>query len=118
MALYCNVKEAVIQNLDCDSVYELPLLLEQGLARVVCNHLGIAQYVERICQAGKIWWHGSEQPESLSIFLGRKYRKVDAYYSVTEALDHASITHGAIPNIDWVAAEDLEGLTPTEVEEI
>lgn len=121
LALYCNVKEeAVIQNLDCDSVYELPLLLEQeGLARVVCNHLGIAQYVEPDLSGWKdlaARIRAARKPLNISL-VGKYTELFDAYYSVTEALDHASITHGAIPNIDWVAAEDLEGLTPTEVEE-
>ena len=39
--MYCNVRtDSVIQNIDCESIYELPLILEkEGLARIVCERL-------------------------------------------------------------------------------
>ncbi|HHV41840.1 MAG TPA: CTP synthase [Clostridiaceae bacterium] len=119
LALYCNVtEEAVIQNLDCDSVYELPLMLEQeGLARVVCNHLGIAQYVEPDLSGWKDLVErirAARRPLNISL-VGKYIELYDAYYSVTEALDHASIAHGVMPVIDWISAEDLEGLSKAEV---
>jgi CTP synthase len=54
IALFCNVdSDCVIPNLDIDSVYQLPLVLEkEGLAKVVCRKLGVAQFVEPICQIG------------------------------------------------------------------
>ena len=41
IALFCNVSgESVIQNLDLDTLYEVPLALEEeGLAKVVCKKL-------------------------------------------------------------------------------
>ncbi len=119
LALYCNVREeAVIRNLDCDSVYELPLLLEQdGLARVVCDRLGIAQYVEPDLAS---WKELVERIRSarrpLKMALVGKYTELyDAYFSVTEAIDHASIHHAAKTVIDWIPAEELEGLAAEEV---
>ena len=43
IALFCNVSpECVIENLDLDTLYEVPLALEEeGLAKVVCNRLGL-----------------------------------------------------------------------------
>ncbi|NLB09863.1 MAG: CTP synthase [Clostridiaceae bacterium] len=121
LALYCNVKEeAVIPNLDSDSVYELPLMLENdGLARVVCNRLGIAQYVEPDLAGWKELVDNIRSARKpLNISLVGKYTELyDAYYSVSEALDHASIAHGAKPVIDWVSAEGLEGLTQDEAAE-
>ena len=43
IALFCNVRpENVIPNLTARTLYEVPMLLEkEGLARVVCKHLGL-----------------------------------------------------------------------------
>ena len=43
IASFCNVrKQDVIQNLTAPSLYEVPLMLEkEGLAKVVCDHLGL-----------------------------------------------------------------------------
>ena len=43
IASFCNVrKQDVIQNLTAPSLYEVPLMLEkEGLAKVVCEHLGL-----------------------------------------------------------------------------
>ena len=43
LSLFCNVEEdCIIQNLDAESLYEIPLMLEEeGLARAVCRKLGL-----------------------------------------------------------------------------
>ena len=43
LALFCNVdKDCVIQNIDCDSLYQVPLLLEEeNFANIVCKKLSI-----------------------------------------------------------------------------
>ena len=47
LALFCNVrKSSVIQNKTADCLYAVPLMLEEeGLAREVCNHLKLDNYV-------------------------------------------------------------------------
>ena len=47
LALFCNVrKTSVIQNMTADCLYAVPLMLEkEGLAREVCNHLKLDNYV-------------------------------------------------------------------------
>ncbi len=43
LSLFCNVPEgAVVQNLDAEVLYEVPLMLEkEGLAKIVCKRLGL-----------------------------------------------------------------------------
>ncbi len=47
LSLYCNVrKSSVIQNKTADCLYAVPLMLEkEGLAREVCNHLRLDNFV-------------------------------------------------------------------------
>ncbi len=119
LALFCNVRmDSVIQNVDCDSVYELPLIFEkEGFARVVCQRLGLGQCEpfledwERLVQMAKA------PREELSVALVGKYTELqDAYYSVIEALDHAGIALAAEAVIDWIPSEDLEAMTPDQVD--
>ena len=51
IALFCNVSpECVIENLDLDTLYEVPLALEEeGLAKVVCNRLGLEDRKPQLC---------------------------------------------------------------------
>lgn len=111
LALFCNVEPAcVIQNLDVDTVYRLPLLLEtEGLAKAVCRKLNLASPAPILSD----WQHlvaaheAADQP--LTVTLVGKYVSLhDAYLSVIEALRHASIRHGTRPELRWVSSEDLE----------
>ena len=42
--------------------------------------------------------------------IGKYVQLADAYLSVVEALKHAGFHHGAKVEIDWIQAEDVEGL--------
>jgi len=110
ISLFCDVPlQAVIEGLDTDSIYELPLIFErQGLARLVEQRLSLEarapdhseweQVVERI-----------RKPESsCTIALVGKYMVVpDAYISVVEATRHGAIAERAAVTIKRVNAEDI-----------
>ncbi|HUT73284.1 MAG TPA: CTP synthase [Armatimonadota bacterium] len=110
ISLFCDVPlEAVIEGLDTDSIYELPLIFErQGLARLVEERLNLGarepdhseweQVVERV-----------RHPErSCTIALVGKYMVVpDAYISVVEATRHGGIAERAAITIKRVNAEDI-----------
>jgi len=112
IAMYCNVEsDCVIQNLDVDSVYELPLMLEEeGLARVICRKLGIAQIVEPDLREWSVIVDKLKSARRrLTIGLVGKYTSLhDAYLSCIESLRHAGIHQGAEVAIRWINAEDLE----------
>lgn len=111
MALFCDVDpEAVISNMTCNTIYEVPLLLqEEGLDSIVLQKLGLEDkpcdmeewkaMVRRILDAKK----------TVDIALVGKYVELhDAYLSVAEALSHAGFAFGTKVNIHWVNSEDLE----------
>ena len=83
---------------------------DEGLDEVVCDILRLdgkpdltdwEALVERMEAADR----------DVRIGLIGKYIKLpDAYLSVVESLKHAGFHHGAKVEIDWIQAEDVEGL--------
>jgi CTP synthase len=111
IAMFCNVeKEGVIDNINVDTLYEAPLMLEsQGLALQACRKLKL--------QCGKPEldeWEGMVQSikaseKAVTIGLVGKYIKLhDAYLSVIEALHHGGIPDHLKVEIRWIDSEDLE----------
>ena len=112
IALYCNVDlDCVIPNVDIDTVYALPVKLEEeGLANVICRKLGIAQYVEPDLRA---WQQIVQRVKAahlpVDIALVGKYVSLhDAYLSVVESLTHAALDLGLDVNLHWISSEDIE----------
>jgi CTP synthase len=111
LALFCNVEpDCVIQNLDCGSLYEVPLMMEEEhLAQIVCRKLGkecgepdLADWLDVVEKEKKL-------DKTVEIALVGKYVELhDAYLSIVESLNHAGIHDGARVKIRWVQAEDLE----------
>lgn len=119
LARFCNVRyDSVIQNIDCGSVYELPLLLEnEGLPNVVCERLQIAQNVEpELDDWIKLLEMTRAARTPIKITLVGKYTELhDAYYSVLEAMEHSGVELGLEVKINWVESELLEGASDEEV---
>ena len=108
----CDVDlSAVVNAADARNIYELPLILhEEGLDAVVCDVLriegdvdlsGWESLVNRVDAAVK--------PVRIGL-IGKYVELQDAYLSVVESLKHAGFHHGAKVEIDWIQAEDVEGL--------
>ncbi|MDY3032115.1 MAG: CTP synthase [Clostridia bacterium] len=122
IGLFCNVpKDCVIENLDLDTLYEVPLgLEEQGLARVVCRRLGLE---DREPQLGE--WKAmvdvvkelmKGESDEVTISLVGKYVSLhDAYISIVEALKHGGIENHANVNINWVNSEEVTKETVHEM---
>lgn len=114
IALFCNVsKDSVVENIDLDTLYEVPLVLEkEGLANVVCRKLALddrtpdlANWQEMVDVAKDLLKEGSR---SVKISLVGKYVSLhDAYISIVEALKHGGIKHHTNININWVNSEEL-----------
>ncbi len=117
IASFCNVpKDCVIQNLDVDVLYEVPLAMEaEKLADVTCRCLHIpcptpdlADWITMVNN-----WKNPER--TIKVALVGKYVSLhDAYISVVESLKHAGVAHKAEVEIKWV---DSEQLNPANVEE-
>lgn len=111
IALFCDIDpDAVIPNQDVETIYEVPLLLEQaGLDKIVLSRLGLS-YGKRDLQQWREFVDKIKNPlEEVVIALVGKYISLpDAYLSVVEALKHAGVAHRSAVNIRWVDAEQLE----------
>jgi CTP synthase len=117
IGLFCNVESrGVIQNLDADILYEIPLFLhKEGLDQLVCEKLSLEtdppdnqEWEEMVCRMKHL-------KKKVTIGLVGKYIELhDAYLSLVEALGHGGLANNAEVAIKWV---DAIKLTPANIEE-
>jgi CTP synthase len=107
-------EEAVVSAVDASNLYEIPLVLHEE---------GLDSYVSRLLRfdldqrpADLTAWEAlvdridrAVHPVRIGL-IGKYVNLPDAYLSVVEALRHGGYHHGAKPEIDWIQAEDVEGL--------
>jgi CTP synthase len=111
LALFCDIDlEAVIQNRTVQSIYQVPLILqEEGLDRIVIEKLNIQTGPEDMTEWRAMVDKILHPSRTVTIGLVGKYVALpDAYMSVTEALRHAGIPQSAAVQIKWVDAEHVE----------
>jgi CTP synthase len=110
IGLFCNVDaDSVIENLDAETLYEVPLLLhKEGLDDLVVKKLGMK------CGEADLeeWSQMVDKLKNLSgkvtIALVGKYVELhDAYMSVVEALKHGGIANDCEVEINWINACDV-----------
>lgn len=113
IALFCNVsKDSVIENLDLDTLYEVPQALEKaGLATAVCKKLGLSDRKPEMQDWNDMVKVAKElltSKDEVKISLVGKYVSLhDAYISVVEALKHGGFESHTNININWVDSEEL-----------
>ncbi len=111
IALYSNIPlEAVFSNHDVETIYEVPLILEeQGLGSYVARRLGLEdrkpdldswrEFVRRLKEASK----------PVNIAMVGKYTKLrDSYLSIIEALRHAAAALNLKPMLNWYESTLVE----------
>ena len=109
----CDVPfKGVVNAADADSLYEIPLVIhDEGLDNFLCDILQINSIEPDLSQ----WRSLVEKVRSASGkvrvgLIGKYVTLIDAYLSVVESLNHAGIHAGTNVEIDWIQAEDVEGL--------
>jgi len=110
IGLFCNLPgDHVVQNLDAETLYEVPLLLEQeGLADLVCRKLKLNCGEPDLTEWREMVRRAKHLQRKVTIALVGKYVELhDAYLSVVEALTHGGIFHDADVNIKWVHSEEV-----------
>ncbi|MFZ9158563.1 MAG: CTP synthase, partial [Ilumatobacteraceae bacterium] len=108
----CDVDErAVVNAADVRNIYELPLVLhDEGLDTVVCETLRIDAEPD-LSSWERVVTMVENATKPVRIGLIGKYIELhDAYLSVVESIKHAGFHHGAHVEIDWIQAEEVEGL--------
>jgi CTP synthase len=108
----CDVPvEAVVNAADARNIYEIPLVLhEEGLDGYVCKLLGLAGDPDLSVWEGLVDRIDSLERSVRIGIIGKYVDLPDAYLSVVEAIKHGGFHHGARTEIEWVQAEEVEGL--------
>lgn len=112
MALFCNVDyENVIEALDTDTIYGVPLLMQEEKLDVrVLDRLRLPHEETRAdLEEWKEFVRKIKRPkEEVTIGLVGKYIELhDAYKSIAEAFVHAGAKHETRVNIKWIQSEQL-----------
>jgi CTP synthase len=118
IALFCNVKpDHVIENRDLQLLYEAPLMLEdQNFSQIVLEHLKIEAGPPDLTDWRSMLKRVAAREKLITIGLVGKYTKLhDAYYSVSQALQHAGYEVGAQVEIKWIDSEDISEKSATEI---
>ena len=121
IGLFCNISEdCVIQNLDLDTLYEVPLALEEeGFAKMVCKRLGLEDRTpdladwEKMVNTVKELMTGNKDEVTISL-VGKYVALHDAYISIVKSLKHGGIENFCNVNINWINSEKV---TPDTVDE-
>jgi len=111
IALFCDVeKRAVIPLITADSIYQVPLMLEEaGLGEFISERLCLPSREPDLEPWRQLVAAISRPNPDLRIGIVGKYIALpDAYMSVREALFHATLAHGHRLQIEWVHSEELE----------
>ena len=117
IGLFCNVEtEAVIEGLDVDTIYEIPLMFEkEGLDKIVLNKLNIKTGKPDMRQWTR-FVHKIKDPRArVTIgFVGKYTELKDAYKSITEAFIHAGAANDVAVDLKWIRAEEIDGTNVAE----
>ena len=108
---FCGVPErAVIPSLDADSIYAVPLTLEEeGLCREVLDILQLEDHDSDMAGWAQLVHQMRNPGPTVKVALVGKYVQLnDAYLSVVEALRHACLAQNASLDLHWVCAEQIE----------
>ena len=118
IALFCNVKtEAVIEAMDANSIYEVPLkMLQEGLDVTVLKKLHINGYSAPQLNKWKAFLDKLKKPTSkVNIGLIGKYIELqDAYKSILESFVHAGAMNECKVQIVNIHSEEINEETAAE----
>lgn len=118
IAQFCDVDpRAVIPLETAETIYEVPLLLEQrGLGDFVMDRLGLMGPPSKLAEWADMVHRLKHPAGEVTVAIVGKYVELrDAYLSVKEALAHAGIDNNVDVDIRWVHSEDLESRSAEEM---
>jgi len=110
IGLFCNVPpEAVIQDLDMESIYELPIQFHEELLDNLLVHR-----MKLLCKDLDLKaWNGmiktlKNPKRNTTVGICGKYIDLrDAYKSIIEAFVHAGVANEAKVELKWISSEDV-----------
>ncbi len=111
IALFCDVQEeAVIPSVTANSIYEVPLLMEEyKIARLIAEKLHLGKVKPNLKSWKQLAQKIRHSTKELKIALVGKYTGLDdAYLSVIESLKIACFHYQRRLKLMWVNSEKLE----------
>lgn len=110
IASFCNVEtKSVISAYDCNSIYEVPLVLEaQNFDRLVLKRLKLPDIHSNL-EDWRNFVEKLQNPEKeIEIAVCGKYTElIDAYKSISESFIHAGAENKAKVNVSYLSTEDI-----------
>ena len=111
LALFCNVKkEAVIQSIDVDTIYDVPLMMQmEGLDKVALQKLALPDDTQPDLDQWNEFLHRHKNPNSeVTIGLIGKYVELqDSYKSIQESFIHAGAKNEVRVNVRSIHSEHI-----------
>ena len=110
IGLFCNVPpEAVIQDLDCSTIYEVPIMFHHELLdnlvvhylKLLCTDLDLGEWKEMVHKIK------SAQHTVRIAICGKYINLKDAYKSIMESFIHGGLANDARVELVWVSSEDI-----------
>ena len=121
ISLFCDVdREAVISLVTSETIYEVPLLLEDaGLGELIVRRLGLSGGKSNLEEWREMVARLKAPKEPVIVGLVGKYVGLrDAYYSVREALCHAALAVNRGVKIEWLDSEQLDGAADDKLRQV
>lgn len=111
IARFCNVApEAVIQSIDVESIYDVPLVLQkEELDEIVLKRLGLSRKSSPDLSSWVSFLNKIKNPtQEITVGLVGKYVELhDAYKSISEAFIHGGAINLCKVNIKWIHSENI-----------
>ena len=111
ISLFCNISpKNVIENLDADSIYDVPLMFEeQDVAKTIMNRFRLKETKNDLMEWHKLCKKDDSITNNVEIAIVGKYVSLkDSYISIYEALHHSEKTNNVNVKIRWIDSERLE----------
>jgi len=120
LSLFCGVSpEAIALLPNADSIYEVPLTLEDtGIASVISEKLGLAEKKPNL-EEWRAVVHKAVNPSKTPVKVGviAKYMdNADTYMSVFEAVKAAAWANNTTAEIVWIDAEKVEAMSEADAQ--
>lgn len=117
IALFCDTDlEAVVSAMDADTIYDVPLKLEEeGGADYVVKHLGLDCGEPDLAEWERLVSKINSLTEEVRIAIVGKYVDLpDAYISIVESLNAAGAANDVRIKLVWVASDDIPDIAVSE----
>lgn len=118
ISMFCDVsQEAVFPLATVESIYEVPLILEDaGIGDLIVSKLNLSASGRDLNDWRTMVRNLLSEKPQLNIAVVGKYTDLpDAYISVREALRHAGLNHGVDIEVSWINSEEIEKNSPHDL---